>query len=790
MPNPQSRIADHELLRKVGSGSYGEVWLARNVFKTFRAVKIVDRARFERARPFEREFQGIQRYEPISRTHHGLVEVLHVGRSSTEAEFFYYVMQVADDAEAGPLIDPVTYKPRTLASELDRRRRYTLAECAEIIEVLGGGLARLHDEGLVHRDIKPSNIIFVKGAPKLADIGLVTTINEMASNVGTPPYIPLEGPGTPTADIFSFGKMLYQMGTGNTVHAFPELPANLDARSVAEVMKLNEICLKACDPDPRRRYQSAPEMCAALALVARNGAVAIGPRVEANRRPALNAQPPALADSHLVSLRGFRVAILCQPNTQFDGEIADLLERELRACQCTVFVDRQQKVGFDWALATDAEIRRANAVIVLLSKASVNSEMFAWGVETAHQSREETGRPLLLSVRVRFDDTFPDALEPFIASLNCVKWAGSEDNERLIEVVIQALVTSKQAPEKKVHPPLEPPGGAVPLGSSFYVVRPTDHEFQTAIARRDGIVLVKGARQMGKTSLLARGLEHARQSGDNVVPTDLQKLNTVQLVDIGPFLQSLGDSLASHLKLDVLPVDVWDTRRGANTNFENYLRREVFSKISGHLVWGLDEIDRLFACGFGGEVFGLFRSWHNERAADPSSPFSRLTLAMVYSTEAYLFITDLNQSPFNVGTRLDLEDFSFEQMADLSHRYGSPLKTTAEVQRLFTLLGGQPYLVRLGLNELTAGNVTFAQLLVGAARDEGIFGDHLRRLLVVLARDPELADAVRHVLQGRPCPSDASFYRLRSAGVLKGDVPARAQIRCEIYASYLKPHLK
>ena len=76
-------------------------------------------------------------------------------------------------------------------------------------------------------------------------------------------------------------------------------------------------------------------------------------------------------------------------------------------------------------------------------------------------------------------------------------------------------------------------------------------------------------------------------------------------------------------------------------NFERYLRREVLGKIEAPLVWGLDEVDRLFTCDFGSEVFGLFRSWHNERALDPAGPWSRLTLAIAYATEAHLFITDL-----------------------------------------------------------------------------------------------------------------------------------------------------
>src|SRR5204863_6992379 len=106
-------------------------------------------------------------------------------------------------------------------------------------------------------------------------------------------------------------------------------------------------------------------------------------------------------------------------------------------------------------------------------------------------------------------------------------------------------------------------------------------------------------------------------------------------------------------------------------NFRLYMRREVLGRLETHLVWGLDEVDRLFSCPFASEVFGLFRSWHNERALDPAGPWSRLTLAMSYATEAHLFITDLNQSPFNVGTALALRDFTAEQVGELNQRYAA-----------------------------------------------------------------------------------------------------------------------
>src|SRR5438445_3925126 len=91
------QIPDHELIRNVGGGSYGEVWLAQNALGAFRAVKIVYRKTFESERPYEREFSGIKKFEPISRSHEGFVDILQVGRND-QAGYFYYVMELADDA--------------------------------------------------------------------------------------------------------------------------------------------------------------------------------------------------------------------------------------------------------------------------------------------------------------------------------------------------------------------------------------------------------------------------------------------------------------------------------------------------------------------------------------------------------------------------------------------------------------------------------------------------------------------------------------------------------------------
>jgi serine/threonine protein kinase len=119
---PVPMVPDHELVRQIGSGSSGQVWLATNALGTYRAIKVVHARAFRHRRPFEREFDGILKFEPLSRSHDGLVDILQVGFSQAEG-YFYCVMELADDATCGQQISPRIYLPRTLAQDRLRLRR-------------------------------------------------------------------------------------------------------------------------------------------------------------------------------------------------------------------------------------------------------------------------------------------------------------------------------------------------------------------------------------------------------------------------------------------------------------------------------------------------------------------------------------------------------------------------------------------------------------------------------------------------------------------------------------------
>jgi len=269
---PDPVIPDHEILRKIGGGAYGEVWLGRGVTGALRAIKVVWREDFEDARTFEREFEGILKFEPISRDHPALVNILHVGRSPDGTSFYYYVMELGDDIRTGPVINPIEYEPRTLRpdAKATTATRLDVPVCIDVGLRLAEALNHLHECGLAHRDVKPSNVIFVNGKAKLADIGLVAARGQRTF-VGTEGFVPPEGPGSTQADVYSLGKVLYEIVTGRDRLDFPELPDDLPMNGGRKRwLELNSIICDVCEPRvSKRRITTAAQLAEALRLLQR-----------------------------------------------------------------------------------------------------------------------------------------------------------------------------------------------------------------------------------------------------------------------------------------------------------------------------------------------------------------------------------------------------------------------------------------------------------------------------------------------------------------------------------------
>ncbi|MCB1225031.1 MAG: SUMF1/EgtB/PvdO family nonheme iron enzyme [Verrucomicrobiales bacterium] len=256
-------IRDHETLRQIGRGAFGEVWLARSVTGALRAVKVVWREDYDHVDSFEREFEAIKRYEPISRRHPGLLPILQVGRNEDDG-FYYYVMELADDLDKGRDLQPDSYKPHTLGAQMRRDKRLRLAEVYALGTSVAEALDYLHRKKLIHRDVKPSNLVCIDGTWRLADIGLVALLGQR-SFVGTEGFVAPEGPGTAASDIFSLGMVLYEASTGKDRLDFPDLPSSAGSGERIDLWRrLNEVICTACAQRARDRYESAAEMSLAL----------------------------------------------------------------------------------------------------------------------------------------------------------------------------------------------------------------------------------------------------------------------------------------------------------------------------------------------------------------------------------------------------------------------------------------------------------------------------------------------------------------------------------------------
>jgi eukaryotic-like serine/threonine-protein kinase len=249
--NETTLACGHQLIRPIGRGAYGEVWIGRDEIGNLHAVKVIHRDRFVDRSPFEREYRGLLQYTPISRTHHGLVHVLSVGRNN-DAGCFYYVMELADCVLNKREIDPATYVPHTLEQVLATRGQMSIPECVILGLELCEGLGYLHSKQLIHRDIKPANIIFVNGMAKLADIGLITHVAEARrdpKHLGTEGFIPPEGPGTLVADVYSLGKVMIEVAFGG----------NDSSGSDEAMARLRQVLERACHHEVSNRFQSAEE---------------------------------------------------------------------------------------------------------------------------------------------------------------------------------------------------------------------------------------------------------------------------------------------------------------------------------------------------------------------------------------------------------------------------------------------------------------------------------------------------------------------------------------------------
>ena len=328
------------------------------------------------------------------------------------------------------------------------------------------------------------------------------------------------------------------------------------------------------------------------------------------------------------------------------------------------------------------------------------------------------------------------------------------------------------------------PEGSVALNSPFYLTRsPIEDICYETIAKPNSLIRIKGAKWMGKTSLVNRILQQANFQRQKIVYLDFGSVEQSIIQNLDKLLRWLCEMVSRQLKLTSKVDRYWNTNNlGSTDRCTVYFTEYILAQTKSEMVLALDNVDRLFAYQEVAEdVLRMLRGWHERGKVDDF--WSKLKLVMAHSTEVYIPL-DLNQSPLNSGVPILLEEFNGDRVQTLAVLYQLDLKEV-EIKRLMNRVGGHPYLIQLAMYQMKTQNFSLEQFLSQVLDKTGIYNNLLHTLMGILYQFPELSIAFNKVIHS-PTPislNPLQIYQLHSLGLIKhqGDLVSP---RCKLYRDY------
>ena len=255
-----SKIANYEIIRRIGEGGYGTVYLAKLKNRAeYLALKIIA------SKGIERERKALEKYLNIS-DRNNMVEIIDFGSTK---DFLYYSTPLADSLDGIFQPEDFRWQPKSLQNLIERKLEDSSAgwfsplEILEIISPIFNAAITLGENSLLHRDIKPDNVLFFDGKAKLSDFGLVEQDVRSVSNVGTPLYIApswyINKGGNP--DAYGIAATFYTLISGNLPDTLGRPAYRFPEKEVSDGDKerwlhWHRCILRAVSENPADRYVS------------------------------------------------------------------------------------------------------------------------------------------------------------------------------------------------------------------------------------------------------------------------------------------------------------------------------------------------------------------------------------------------------------------------------------------------------------------------------------------------------------------------------------------------------
>jgi WD40 repeat protein len=235
-------------------------------------------------------------------------------------------------------------------------------------------------------------------------------------------------------------------------------------------------------------------------------------------------------------------------------------------------------------------------------------------------------------------------------------------------------------------------GGTVQAGGGLYITRQADHEL-LALCQTRTFAYILTARQMGKSSLMVRTAESLAATGTRSVIIDLSQIG-VQISAEEWYLGILT-TIADSLLLETDVIVWWQAHAflGIAQRFLLYLQEVVLTEITEPIVIFVDEIDSTLHLPFTDDFYAVIRYVYNARAFVPV--LQRLSFVLIGVATPSDLISDPQRTPFNIGHRVDLSDFTYEEALPLAHGLGMPPDVArAVLHQVLEWTAGHPYLTQ------------------------------------------------------------------------------------------------
>ena len=284
-------------------------------------------------------------------------------------------------------------------------------------------------------------------------------------------------------------------------------------------------------------------------------------------------------------------------------------------------------------------------------------------------------------------------------------------------------------------------GGPVQAANGVYLTRTADRRLlELCLSKTFAYVLT--SRQMGKSSLMVRTAEALERQGSRFVIIDLTEFGS--WLSAEQWYGGIVESIANQLEIAGWR-EWWQLHGGLGMaqRFSSFVREVVLNAISDPVVIFVDEIDSTLSLAFSDDFFAAIRFLYHMRVSSPA--LNRLSFVLIGVASPDELMKDASRTPFNIGQRVDLADFTEEEAFPLVEKLNlSPIEATLFLHWVLGWTGGHPYLTLRVFRKFQEDNLNWItddavirQLYFGKGESPDSNLEFIRKMIV---RD----DAIRH----------------------------------------------